>query len=95
MQKRRSGEKIEVKFFLNQTINGEENYKLIRFKCVPLKCLLMACGSSRMGPVRMLRYLEGQFAEKVMGMDSIQGTQTQACQHAAAHQQDQVSGSEL
>ena len=45
--------------------------------------------------MRMLRYLEGQFAEKVMGMDSIQGTQTQACHHAAAYQQDQDSGSEL
>lgn len=78
-----SGKTWGLKFYQNKNINGDEYYKLLRFKCVPrLKQIndgslngmwFQQDGATVHRTGRVLRYLDRQFGQRMMAMSSIQG----------------------
>ena len=80
-----SGKTFRLKFYENETIDGDEYYILLRYTCIPqLKNLNQPPGNlypiiwQRDGAKvhrtrKVLSYLEGQVGNRIIGMDSYQG----------------------
>ena len=80
-----SGKTFGLKFYENTTIDGAEYYKLVRYTCIPqLKALnnpqgtldnmiWQQDGAKVHRTIRSLTYFDGQFADRMIAMDSYQG----------------------
>ena len=80
-----SGKTFGLKFYENQTIDGAEYWKLVRYTCIPqLKALnnpqgtldnmiWQQDGARVHRTTRVLTYFDGQFADRMIAMDSYQG----------------------
>ena len=80
-----SGKTFGLKYYENKTVDGNEYWKLTRYTCIPqLKALnhnpgtldnmtWLQDGAKVHRTVQVLTYLDGQFADRMLAMDSHQG----------------------